>query len=40
MNPARALYSVVTWGAQPLLRRKLRRRAKAEPGYGVAMGAG
>lgn len=38
MNPARALYSVVTWGAQPLLRRKLRRRAKAEPGYGVAMG--
>ena len=38
MNPARALYSVVTWGAQPLLRRKLRRRAKAEPGYGVAIG--
>jgi 3-deoxy-D-manno-octulosonic-acid transferase len=38
MTPARALYSVVTWGAQPLLRRKLRRRAKAEPGYGVAIG--
>ena len=38
MNPARALYSVVTWGAQPLLRRKLRRRARAEPGYGVAIG--
>lgn len=38
MNPARALYSVVTWGAQPLLRRKLRHRAKAEPGYGVAIG--
>ncbi|MDH4416229.1 MAG: 3-deoxy-D-manno-octulosonic acid transferase [Acidovorax sp.] len=38
MNPARALYSLVTWGAQPLLRRKLRRRAKAEPGYGVAIG--
>ncbi|CAN7391629.1 3-deoxy-D-manno-octulosonic acid transferase [Acidovorax sp. LjRoot129] len=38
MNPARALYSVVTWGAQPLLRRKLRRRAVAEPGYGLAIG--
>lgn len=38
MTPARALYSVVTWSAQPLLRRKLRRRAKAEPGYGVAIG--
>ncbi len=38
MNPARALYSVVTWGAQPLLRRTLRRRARAEPGYGVAIG--
>ncbi|RQO83617.1 3-deoxy-D-manno-octulosonic acid transferase [Acidovorax sp. FJL06] len=38
MNPARALYSVVTWGAQPLLRRKLRHRAKAEPGYGLAIG--
>lgn len=38
MNPARALYSVVTWGVQPLLRRKLRRRAKAEPGYGLAIG--
>jgi 3-deoxy-D-manno-octulosonic-acid transferase len=37
MYPARALYSVVTWGAQPLLRRKLRRRAKAEPGYGHAI---
>lgn len=38
MNPARALYSLVTWGVQPLLRRKLRRRAKAEPGYGAAIG--
>ena len=38
MNPVRALYSVVTWGAQPLLRRKLRRRAQAEPGYGQAIG--
>ena len=31
---ARWLYSAVTWAAQPLLRRKLRRRAVAEPGYG------
>ena len=38
MNAARALYSVVTWCAQPLLRRKLRRRAVAEPGYGLAVG--
>ena len=30
----RWLYSAVTWAAQPLLRRKLRRRAVAEPGYG------
>ncbi|MDO5693309.1 MAG: 3-deoxy-D-manno-octulosonic acid transferase [Pseudomonadota bacterium] len=30
----RALYSAATWLAQPLLRRKLRRRAVAEPGYG------
>ncbi|CAN7420887.1 3-deoxy-D-manno-octulosonic acid transferase [Acidovorax sp. LjRoot74] len=38
MTPARALYSMVTWGAQPLLRRKLRRRAKVEPGYAHAVG--
>ena len=38
MNPARALYSLVTWCAQPLLRRKLRRRAVAEPGYGYGVG--
>ncbi|MBT9513412.1 MAG: 3-deoxy-D-manno-octulosonic acid transferase [Acidovorax sp.] len=38
MNAARALYSLITWGAQPLLRRKLRRRAVAEPGYGLAVG--
>lgn len=38
MNAARALYSLVTWCGQPLLRRKLRRRAVAEPGYGHAMG--
>ncbi|MBV7540446.1 3-deoxy-D-manno-octulosonic acid transferase [Acidovorax sp. sic0104] len=37
MNPVRALYSFVTWGAQPLLRRKLRRRAQSEPGYGHAV---
>ncbi len=33
----RALYSLVTWLAQPLLRRKLARRAIAEPGYAVAV---
>ena len=30
----RVLYSLAAWAAQPLLRRKLRRRAVAEPGYG------
>ena len=34
MDLPRALYSAVVWAAQPLLRRKLRRRAVAEPGYG------
>ena len=29
----RALYNLATWLAQPLLRRKLRRRGTAEPGY-------
>lgn len=38
MNAARTLYSLFTWCAQPLLRRKLRRRAVAEPGYAYAMG--
>ncbi|MEG1455606.1 MAG: glycosyltransferase N-terminal domain-containing protein, partial [Comamonas sp.] len=33
MNWALALYSALTWVAQPLLRRKLRQRARAEPGY-------
>lgn len=37
MNLARALYSVAMWCAQPLLRRKLRRRALAEPGYARAV---
>ena len=37
MSFARALYSAITWGAQPLLRRKLRRRARSEPGYAVAV---
>lgn len=37
-RPALWLYSAVTWAAQPLLRRKLRRRAVAEPGYGQAVG--
>lgn len=33
MDAARALYSLVMTGAQPLLRRKLRRRGRDEPGY-------
>jgi len=37
MTLARALYSVAMWCAQPLLRRKLRRRALAEPGYAHAV---
>jgi 3-deoxy-D-manno-octulosonic-acid transferase len=37
MSLARALYSALTWVAQPLLLRKLRRRAVAEPGYGHAV---
>ena len=32
-----ALYAALTWLAQPLLRRKLVRRARREPGYGVAI---
>lgn len=32
-----ALYSALMWCAQPLLRRKLARRAHKEPGYGVAI---
>jgi 3-deoxy-D-manno-octulosonic-acid transferase len=32
-----AVYNVLVWAAQPLLRRKLARRAVAEPGYGVAV---
>ena len=31
------LYGVFTTAVQPLVRRKLRRRAVAEPGYGVAV---
>lgn len=37
-NFALRLYSAFAWTAQPLLRRKLRRRAVAEPGYGKAVG--
>ena len=37
MSLARALYSAALWCAQPLLLRKLRRRAVAEPGYGRAI---
>ena len=33
----RALYSLVLWLAQPLLRRKLAKRSVQEPGYGVAV---
>lgn len=32
-----ALYNLLVWAAQPLLRRKLARRAVAEPGYAVAV---
>lgn len=31
------LYNLLVWAAQPLLHRKLARRAVAEPGYGVAV---
>jgi len=31
------LYQLLVWAAQPLLRRKLARRAVAEPGYAVAV---
>ena len=31
------LYNLLVWAAQPLLRRKLARRAVAEPGYAVAV---
>ena len=34
----RALYSALAWAVQPLLRRKLARRAVAEAGYGLAVG--
>ncbi len=37
MPVVRWIYSVITWLAQPMLRAKLRRRAQAEPGYGVAI---
>ena len=37
MSFPRALFSALAWAVQPLLRRKLRRRALAEPGYGVAV---
>jgi 3-deoxy-D-manno-octulosonic-acid transferase len=37
MSVIRSLYSAVTWLGQPLLRRKLARRARVEPGYAVAV---
>ncbi len=38
IRAVRWLYSALAWAAQPLLRRKLRRRARAEPGYAHAVG--
>lgn len=37
MSWALKLYSLATWAAQPLLRRKLARRAQKEPGYAEAV---
>ena len=37
MTLVRSLYAALTWAAQPLLRRKLRRRAQQEPGYAEAI---
>ena len=37
MNWSLAAYSVLAWAAQPMLKRKLRRRAQAEPGYAQAV---
>lgn len=37
MNLSLKAYGVLTWAAQALLRRKLRRRALAEPGYAEAV---
>ena len=37
MGLVRCIYSAMTWAAQPLLRRKLRRRAQQEPGYAHAV---
>ena len=37
MTLARGLFSLLAWVAQPLLRRKLRRRAVTEPGYALAV---
>ena len=37
MNWSLAAYSALAWAAQPMLKRKLRRRAQAEPGYAQAV---
>lgn len=37
MNFSASAYSVLAWAAQPLLKRKLQKRALAEPGYAEAM---
>ncbi|TAN13670.1 MAG: 3-deoxy-D-manno-octulosonic acid transferase [Burkholderiaceae bacterium] len=38
MNLPHALYDGAVWAVQPLVRRKLRRRGRAEPGYLEAVG--
>jgi len=37
MQPLQRVYNAAVWAAQPLLRRKLARRAEAEPVYGLAV---
>ena len=37
MHPIQRVYNAAVWAAQPFLRRKLARRAHAEPVYGVAV---
>ena len=37
MHPIQRVYNAAVWAAQPFLRRKLARRAQAEPVYGLAV---
>ena len=37
MGVSLGIYSLLSWAVQPLLRRKVRRRAQIEPGYAVAV---